>query len=235
MRNHVKVHILRVFVNEETKFGNPVGIVLDEKQNLASRIRQTIASKLGFSETVFINDLEKGQVSIFNPIHEVKFAGHALVGTAYFINKFLNKKIKYLNCEAGQIQTWQVTGLTWIRASLTNTPSWQYSELKNTSSVDSISESQMLSFKHTVVWAWKDKDKGIIRARTFAPDWGIPEDEANGSGSMQLAAKLGRNLEIHHGKGSVIYTKPDSLDLSSVGGRVKRDSPQNIEMLQFPT
>lgn len=74
--------------------------------------------------------------------------------------------------------------------------------------------------EHTFAWAWINEDKGLIRARTFAPDWGIPEDEANGSGSMQLASILERKIEVIHGKGSIIYAKPEKSHFADVGGRV---------------
>lgn len=50
--------------------------------------------------------------------------------------------------------------------------------------------------------------------------FGIPEDEANGSGSMRLAATLGRKLTIHHGIGSVIYARPSTPGFAEVGGMV---------------
>lgn len=52
-------------------------------------------------------------------------------------------------------------------------------------------------------------------------DWGIPEDEANGSGSMKLAHMLNRELTVHHGKGSIVYAKPFDQYVAIVGGRVK--------------
>lgn len=73
---------------------------------------------------------------------------------------------------------------------------------------------------HVQLWCWIDKKKGLIRARTFAPDWGIPEDEANGSGCMRLAAVLGRDITVVHGKGSVIYARPSSPGYSEIGGLV---------------
>ena len=75
------------------------------------------------------------------------------------------------------------------------------------------------TYKHTVVWAWQDQKSGIIRARTFAADWGIPEDQANGSGAMILAANFQRNLTIIHGEGSFIYAKPVDNNFAMVGGR----------------
>lgn len=79
-----------------------------------------------------------------------------------------------------------------------------------------------------MVWAWIDKKRGLVRARTFAPDWGILEDQANGSGSMQLAKRLGKRLEIYHGLGSVIYARPKNNSFADIGGRVIEDSPQMI-------
>jgi len=70
------------------------------------------------------------------------------------------------------------------------------------------------------MWAWIDKTKGLIRARTFASDWEIPEAQGNGSGSMVLAAKLKRDIEIKHGEGSVIFAKPAPDGCADIGGRV---------------
>ncbi len=223
-----RIHILRVFVNEEKKFGNPVGIVLDEKQEISMKDRQCIATNLGFSESVFINNIDIGNVNIFNP-QEEDFAGHALVGTSYFINRILKKPLSFLECLGSRVSTWQEHGATWIRADLKNTPPWSHEQLQNASLVDTLSISQSIFKKPTMVWAWLDQGKGIVRARTFASDWGIPEDEANGSGSMQLAAILGQQLEIHHGKGSIIYAKPAKAGSADVGGRVEEDP--SLEMV----
>ncbi|MBI3577527.1 PhzF family phenazine biosynthesis protein [Candidatus Gottesmanbacteria bacterium] len=217
----IAIHILRVFVNGEGKFGNPVGIIVDEHKEVSPKDRQKISTYLGFSESVFLNNVDTGEVSIFNPKREVDFAGHALVGTAYFITKVLGKPITFLTCRAGRVLTWQENELTWIQARLKNTPPWHHEQLQDARSVDSLS---LLPKEHMMVWVWLDKDKGIVRARTFAPDWGIPEDEANGSGSMQLAAILGKKLEIHHGKGSIIYAKPAGTGLADVGGRVAEEA-----------
>jgi predicted PhzF superfamily epimerase YddE/YHI9 len=223
MTVYPEINIFSVFVNEKQEYGNPVGIILDEKQAISKVERQQVAAKLGFSESVFIDNLGTGKVSIFNPIREVDFAGHALVGTAFYFSEILKKPIKFLECRGGQLRAWQENGLTWIRASLKNTPPWNFEELKNEASVKKLSAETVAPKQHTVVWAWENKDQGIIRARTFAPDWGIPEDEANGSGSMQLAVKLNQELVIHHGRGSVIYAKPADNGMAAVGGRVKGD------------
>ena len=50
-------------------------------------------------------------------------------------------------------------------------------------------------------WAWLDEAAGTVRARSFAPDFGIAEDEATGSAALGLAVRLDRELTIHQGKG----------------------------------
>ena len=99
-------------------------------------------------------------------------------------------------------------------------PPWQYEQRKNAAEIDTLSPTEFSSKKHVFVWAWIDKTNGLIRARTFAQDWGIPEDEANGSGAMMLAATLGRSVEILHGKGSVIYARPQNAGFADLGGQV---------------
>jgi len=225
--NSVDMHILRVFVNETGLFGNPVGIVIDERQEISRDDRQKITRDSGFSECVFVEDTQTGKVSIYNPQQEVNFAGHALVGAAYFITRILNQPIDNLDCKGGHIQITHENDTTWIRAGLIGTPPWNLQELQNTTEV----ENTQTAYEHTIAWAWIDKEKGIIRARTFAPDWGIPEDEANGSGSMQLAAKAGKPVEIHHGQGSIIYVRPVSDKVVEVGGRVLEDNSHTISLI----
>lgn len=220
MSDGIRIHTLRVFGDHHRQFGNPLGIILDEGKKINPIDRQRIATQLGFSESVFIDNLNAGNVSIFNPHEEVAFAGHALLGTAWFINNLRNHSIGTLTCSSGTIKTWEDKDKTWIRASLTSLPPWQYEQLKNAVEVENLPPVATLSKMHTVVWSWIDEKKGLVRARTFAPDWGIPEDEANGSGSMKLAAILGRSIEILHGKGSIIYAKPWKSDLVDLGGRV---------------
>lgn len=221
MDDNPNIHTVRVFVDEKGQFGNPVGIILDEENNIDKKECQKLATKLGYSESVFINDLNAGRVSIFNPQHEVVFAGHAMVGTAWLINKLKNQAINSLECAGGSIKTWRENDLIWIRADLKMMPPWKFEQLNSAAEVERLSHQAASRKKHTFVWAWKEK--GLIRARTFAPDWGIPEDQANGSGSMKLAANLRANIEVKHGKGSVIYAKPWESDFADLGGRVAED------------
>ena len=68
------------------------------------------------------------------------------------------------------------------------------------------------------VWAWIDEEAGLIRARCFAPDAGIVEDEATGSSVFRLAAELGREIEVHQGQGSVIHARPIADGFVEIGG-----------------
>ena len=222
MVDNLQFHIVTVFVDDENKFGNPVGIILDEGREIDSNERQQIVASLGYSESVFINDLKAGDVSVHNPKEEILFAGHALVGAAWYINTTRKEPLDTIFCKGGSIKTWCEDDQVWVRANKDILPPWNYEELGSPLEVETLLGSQVTTKKHAFVWAWIDKEKGVIRARSFAPDWGIPEDEANGSGSMKLAMTLGRALEVHHGKGSVIYTKPFETEFVDVGGKVKK-------------
>lgn len=230
MEGNFDVNIARVFINKDGDYGNPVGIVLDDELKLKDEERQRIAAKLNFSETVFIDSLGKiPSVSIFNPQHKVKFAGHAVLGTAYFVRNILNNNIDSIKCGSEVVKVRRDRELLYITAPLSIMPSWNFEELGSSNEIEYLTKKETSKKKHTVVWAWINKEKGLIRARTFAPDWGISEDQANGSGSMVLATKLNREIEILHGEGSVIYAKSISLELAEVGGLVKLEE-EKIEL-----
>ena len=220
-----KHQTFRVFVNDNGDYGNPVGIIVDLENKITKKKRQSISTKIGFSESVFINQLNPIKVSIFNPQKEVSFAGHAMVGTAWFVKNKLDLKVNFIECIGGRIKAWQDDGFTWIQTKISALPPWQYEKLKSVQEVENYPVKKAKLKKHTVVWSWLDKDKSIIRARTFAPDWGISEDEANGSGSVKLASMLKLKIKVIHGKGSVIYTNPVASELVEVGGRVKKVQP----------
>lgn len=211
-----EIKVLNVFTNEKGEFGNPVGIIVDTENKIDDKKRQQMAIDSEFSEIVFINNLETKDVSIFSPTRQIPFAGHALVGTSYFFNTVLNLPTTEIISMDKIIKSWQKNNLTFVEADLSILPNWNFKEYKTPEEIEQITIQESSDLKHTLVWSWIDKEKGIIRARTFASDWDITEDEANGSGAMKLASILNRNLIIHHGKGSVIHSTPNS-----VGGLVK--------------
>jgi predicted PhzF superfamily epimerase YddE/YHI9 len=218
--DNIFVRVLQVFANSAGEYGNPVGIVEDLQRPIDREKRQSIALNSGFSEVVFINNLDECDVSIFSPKREIPFAGHALVGTAYYLTSVYQLSPSHLVSMGKKIPVWGENNLTWVSGEISILPKWNFEELDSPVFVDQIRLDQTQDREHTFIWAWIDKETGSIRARTFASDWGIPEDEANGSGSMKLAFDLQRELTIHHGKGSVIYAKPHNDIMASVGGRV---------------
>ena len=79
------------------------------------------------------------------------------------------------------------------------------------------------------MWAWLDEPAGRVRARIFAPEFGIREDEATGSAAMRLTARLGRDLEIVQGKGSLLQTHGSQLGRHvKVGGRMSEASTTEL-------
>lgn len=213
--------VLNVFANKLGQFGNPVGIVVDTERKIGRAERQRIAQESGFSEVVFVNDLARNNISIYTPQREIPFAGHAAVGVAYFLGLEKMAPISELAGIGGNIVTWQAEGLTWVQCDVAMMPPWNYEQKSTTKEVEKLQLVDTHQKAHVVVWAWDDKEGGIVRARTFAPDWGISEDEANGSGCLKLAVNLGREIEVRHGKGSVVYARPaKERGCGEVGGLV---------------
>lgn len=214
-----KIHTVRVFVDEENRFGSPLGIVEDEKNKIDKTRRQEIAHDLNYSETVFIDNPKTGAINVFSPIRECPFSMYAALGAAWFIGNELKCKVGQLISKNQEIKIFSKQNRVWVRSKTSILPSWNFVECKTAVEIESFAISDFAEAKHVMIWAWIDKTAGIVRARTFAADWGIPEDEANGSGTMRLASTLQRDIIVHHGKGSVLSASPSGTDYVDVGGR----------------
>lgn len=212
--------VYRVFCDESGNHGNPVGVFFDLEKSLNETQRQEISSKSGFSECVFVVDLSANAIHIHTPQQEIAFAGHAAVGVAFAIAQKSCEPVKSLRGIEGEISVSSDRDTTWVSCSLASTPPWWHERVANKEAVENIVEPPR-SYAHTQVWAWINEDEGTIRSRTFAPAWGIPEDEANGSGCMRLAATLGRRIKVFHGSGSQILAQSTKPGFAEVGGAVK--------------
>jgi predicted PhzF superfamily epimerase YddE/YHI9 len=219
----IRFHKIRVLCNDKSEFGEAHAVIVDATKALSPEERQVIATRLGFDETIFINDLAAGNVSFFDTTKEVPFAGTAALAAAWFVNEYSGKPIKNLICGSKSISAWQENGLTWIATKFDTMPSWNVIQYDSPELVNAITSNGAKALEHTLAWSWDDKVKGVIRARTLASDWGIPEVEANGSGSMMLATSLGRSLRIRHGKGSVVLAEPRPDGMVAIGGKIVAD------------
>lgn len=225
-----ELNVLNAFIDEDGNHGNPVGILVDEDGKLDIRTRQAVSLASGFSETVFISDVASLTIHIHNPKEEITFAGHATVAAAWFLKHVLEKQVTQLQGREGLIEAWSENDLTWVKCELRLTPPWWHEYVADVAKLEALSGPEDPSQTHTQLWTWIDSASGIIRSRTFAAEWGIPEDEANGSGCMRLAAALGRSLKVIHGRGSVIYARPHLPGSAAVGGRVAIKEKRNIEL-----
>ena len=101
-------YIVDVFT--ERRFsGNQLAVIVD-RSNLSSEQMQDIAREMHFSETAFINPVPVKSnhylVRIFTPEHEVPFAGHPVLGTAFVIREGIMERpdpVIYLDLPVGPI------------------------------------------------------------------------------------------------------------------------------------
>ncbi|MDQ2939404.1 MAG: PhzF family phenazine biosynthesis protein [Actinomycetota bacterium] len=214
------LHLLRVFVNDEGEFGNRLGVFLDATGIPAAR-RQEITAELGYSETVFVDNRETGELQIFTPATELPFAGHPLVGTAWLL-RHEGVAVPDLRPPAGEVGVRFEDSAAFVSADPAWAPGFEPLQLADAAAVKALAGAPT-DAAETYAWAWVDEDAGMIRARGFAPKFGIPEDEATGSAALALCAMLGRPVTIHQGSGSVLVARPLDDGTAEVGGEVALD------------
>jgi predicted PhzF superfamily epimerase YddE/YHI9 len=222
-----RLHVLRVFVNEDGEWGNQLGVFLDGDE-VPTGERQPVAAELGFSETVFVDDRKTGELRIFTPAAELPFAGHPLVGTAWLL-RHEGFEVATLRPPAGEVGVRFDGEEAFVEADAAWAPGFDPVQLPTPAQVREL-EGPQCDSDAVYVWSWIDEDAGTIRARGFAPGFGIPEDEATGSAALALCARLGRPLTINQGRGSVLVTRPLSGDRAEVGGAVVLDEERDFEL-----
>jgi predicted PhzF superfamily epimerase YddE/YHI9 len=209
--------VLRVFVNEDGEWGNPLAVFLNGHE-VPEVERQGIATELGLSETVFVDDPAAGRIRIYTPQMELPFAGHPAVGTAWLL-AHEGAPVGVLRPPAGEVGVRQDDGGTYIAARPDWAPAFECQQLPSSAAVRAIDASTQSV--NTYAWTWIDEAAGTIRARSFVPEAGITEDEATGSAAIVLGAQLGRPLTIHQGHGSVLRCQPLADRRIEVGGKVR--------------
>jgi predicted PhzF superfamily epimerase YddE/YHI9 len=212
------LHVLRVFVGDGDAGGNPLGVFLDGGE-VPEHERQEVAADLGFSETVFVEDPGRGKLRIFTPKAELPFAGHPLVGTAWLLARE-GFEVPALHPPAGEVPVRVEEDLTFISGRSEWAPTFEHIQLDSPAEIDALTgppEGHDLAG----MWAWEDEEAGYVRARVFPVRLGIDEDEATGAHAVRLAARLGREITIRQGEGSLIFAEPQPNGTVEIGGRTE--------------
>jgi predicted PhzF superfamily epimerase YddE/YHI9 len=215
------LHILRVFTGEDGGWGNPLGVFLDGSE-VPDGQRQGVAHELGFSETVFVDDRERGECRIFTPGIELEFAGHPTVGTAWLLASEGNP-VAALRPPAGEVKVRREGQLTYVAARAEWSPPWELIQLGSPAEVEALEGPPGGREDEIYLWAWVDEGAGTVRSRCFSLADGVGEDEATGSAAIMLAAQLDRAVRIDQGEGSLLDAAPLGEGWAEVGGRVVLD------------
>jgi predicted PhzF superfamily epimerase YddE/YHI9 len=215
------LHVLRVFCAEDGTGGNPLGVFLDGP-DVPEEARQAIAAELGYSETVFVDDRDRGAMRIFTPTVELPLAGHPLVGTAWLLRE-QGRPVDVLRPPAGEVGVRFEGELAFVSADPEWGPPFEFVEVASPAEVDALDGPPE---GHELVGIWsRTEAPDAIRERVFAPEAGVPEDEATGSAALRLVAQIGRPIQIRQGPtaGSLIYARPLEGGRAEIGGRVELD------------
>lgn len=224
------VTVLRVFTDAQGTHGNRLGVV--DNSTVDPTDRQRIAHQLGYSETIFVDLPQPGahtaHARIYTPATEVPFAGHPTVGASWWLRD-KGLPVHTLQVPAGVVAVIYEDDLTSVRARAEWAPEFAIHELD---SPEAVLEADIADysddFQH-YLWAWIDRSAGEIRSRMFAPELGVPEDEATGAAAVRITDLLSRDLTIVQGNGSMIHTwwSPDGW--VRVAGRVVDDGVTHID------
>jgi predicted PhzF superfamily epimerase YddE/YHI9 len=221
-----ELHVLRVFLGDDGSGGNPLGVFLDGG-SVPTAERQAVAADLGFSETVFVDDVERGEIRIFTPAVEIPFAGHPVVGTAWLLQRERGG-VPVLRPPAGEVPVRSEEEWTYAAGRPEWAPEFEFVQLGSPAEVEALDGSPR-SDVEIGMWAWIDEEAGVLRERVFAEPFGIPEDEATGAAAVALTTRLGRALDIRQGRGSRILTEPLEDGMVQLAGRVALD-----EVREYP-
>ena len=220
------LHVLRVFTGPDGSAGNPLGVFVNGAE-VRPDLRQQVATELGFSETVFVDDVTTGGLQIFTPADEILFAGHPLVGTSWLLREN-GHPVDLLRPPAGDVPTWVAAeDQVWIRGRAEWAPAMALRRFDDPREVDALQGApDDLGFVDA--WAWVDEDAGIVRSRVFASQFGIAENEATGAAAVRLVTQLGRPIEIRQGVGSVIAARPGPAGSAEIGGYALLDEIRTL-------
>ncbi|OBI79430.1 PhzF family phenazine biosynthesis protein [Mycobacterium sp. E740] len=226
----IDVTVLRVFTDPDGNHGNPLGVV--DARTVDPQDRQRIATELGYSETVFVDLPESGtstaHARIHTPAVELPFAGHPTVGAAWWLRD-KGTPVHTLRVHAGLVQVGYTDDLTSVRARSEWAPEFAIHDIASVDELLALDPSDYPDDINHYVWAWVDREQGVLRSRMFASDLGVPEDEATGSAAARITDYLSRDLTIVQGKGSHIQTEWSPEGWVRISGRVVDDGVKQID------
>jgi predicted PhzF superfamily epimerase YddE/YHI9 len=206
----IDVTVLRVFTDPDGNYGNPLGIV--DASAVAPSDRQHLASQLGYSDT---------------PATELPFAGHPTVGASWWLRD-RGTPVHTLQVPAGIVQVSYEHEVTAVSARAEWAPEFAIYELASTDELLAADPDDYPDDVQNFVWTWTDRERGELRARVFAANLGVPEDEATGAAAVRITDYLSRDLTIVQGKGSVIQTQWSPEGWVRIAGRVVSDGIKQI-------
>jgi predicted PhzF superfamily epimerase YddE/YHI9 len=217
------LHLLRVFCSDDGSGGNSLGVFLDGAE-LPTERRQAVAEDLGLSETVFVDDAERGEIRIFTPAVELDFAGHPSVGTAWLL-----EGTDVLRVAAGDVAVRRDGELVYVAARPEWGPPHEFAELASPDEVEAL-DGPPGGHDLLTTWSWIDEPAGVLRARAFLARLGIAEDEATGSAATKLCAQLGRPIDIRQGRSSRILARPGEDGFVEIGGHSVLDEVRDYAL-----
>ena len=209
--------------------GNQLAVFTDARE-IPEEMLQKIAREMNLSETTFVYPAAADghvRVRIFTPSVELPFAGHPTVGATWWLREN-GSPINTLQVRAGILQVGYDDDRAGIYARAEWAPDCALHEFPSAGEVLAADPADYPDDTAHYLWAWTGA-AGSLRARMFAANLGVVEDEATGSAAMRITDYLSQSLRITQGRGSVIDTRWSAEGWVKVAGRVVNDGVRQLD------
>ena len=212
-----QLDVLRVFVGAGRRRRNLLGVFLDAGQSrpgpnsrsppssgTARRCSCTTAPRLGCGSS-------RRRV-------ELPLAGHPLVGTSWLLHRE-GPPPAVLRPPAGEVPTWQDSGLTWIRAAPEDAPPFDLVQLDSAAAIEALDGVSGRGRQDRRVGVGGRAGRGDAGARV-PPGPRRSRGRGDGVGCAPPVRACGPPGRDPSGRGSVIQARPAADGRVDLGGRV---------------
>ena len=140
--------------------------MIEDEAPLTAERRQAIATELGYSETVFFQDVKRRRCVSSRPPLSCRWRAIRWSAPRGSWRNAWGVSTQTLRpALAAEVATWTEDGATWIRARVADAPPFEYVELESEAAVRAVQPGP--EWGQHYIWAWTDRAADKVYARCW--------------------------------------------------------------------